>query len=55
MGVLEFLQKHYLAVGSLCVGGILECIKIFFKRVNFAAPPVLHLPDYAVGSAANFL
>jgi hypothetical protein len=53
--VLEFLKKHYLAVGSLRVSGILEGIKVFFKRVKLPTPAVLHLPNYSVGSAAYFL
>lgn len=31
--VLEFLKKHNLSVSSLGICGILEGIKIFFKRI----------------------
>jgi len=53
--VLEFLEKHDLAVSSLGICGILEGIKIFFQSVKPVIFAILHFPDDAVSSTPDFL
>ena len=55
IGVAELHQEHDFSVGALCVGGVIEGIKIFLE--GFDAPGFLvgYLPDVSVGAAADFL
>jgi hypothetical protein len=46
--VVELMQVAYLAVGTLCVDGVLEGVEYFFERQCAICFAVCHLPDVAV-------
>lgn len=51
--VVELMQVAYLAVGALCVDGVLEGVEYFFKRQCSICFAVCHLPDMAVGTGTD--
>jgi hypothetical protein len=53
--MFEFLQKHYLSVGSLRVGGILKGIEVFLEGIGASSSSVGDFPHDAVSTAAYFL
>lgn len=55
IGMGQFHQEHYLAIGPLCVGGVIECVKIFLECFDLSGFFIGHLPDVAVGAASDFL
>jgi len=55
VGVFEFSKKHNLPVSSLSVRGILESIKILFKRVKLPTSPLLNFPNDTVSTTSDFL
>lgn len=53
--VVELLEKHYLAVGALRIGRVLESIEDLLEGQHFLGFLVFDLPDLTVGSATDFL
>ena len=51
--VVELMQVAYLAIGALCVDGVLEGVEYFFKRQCSICFAVCHLPDMAVGTRTD--
>lgn len=51
--VVELMQVAYLAIGALCVDGVLEGVEYFFKRQCSICFAVCHLPDMAVGTGTD--
>lgn len=51
--MFEFLQEHYLAVGALCVCGVLESIEVFLEGEGAAGFTVKHFPYHSIGTAAD--
>lgn len=55
VGVCQFHEEHYFAIGSLCVCGVIESVKIFLECFDLSGFFIGHLPDVAVGAASDFL
>lgn len=53
--MLDLVEEHDLAIGALGVGGVLECVKIFFEGVDCFVFLVDYFPYNTIGSAADFL
>ncbi len=53
--MFDFVEEHDLAIGALCVGGVLEGVEVLFEGVYCFVFLVDDLPYDTVGSAANFL
>lgn len=51
--MVEFLEEHYLPVGTLCICGVLERIEDFFQSVYLVCTSIEHLPNMSVCSASN--
>lgn len=52
--MVQFIQKHDLSEGSLCVGGVLKCIEYFFQsHRSILAPLIEGLPYDSVGSLTD--
>lgn len=51
---MDFAQKRYLAIDSLCVGLVLKRKEDFFDGEKLAGVSATHLPNMAVGSTAEF-
>jgi hypothetical protein len=46
IGMGQFHQEHYLAIGPLCVGGVIECVKIFLECFDLSGFFIGHLPIF---------
>ena len=53
--MFEFLEKHDLAIRSLCISRVLKSIKIFFESVRLVRLAVHHLPYNPIRSATYLL
>jgi hypothetical protein len=51
--VTAFEQDADLAVGALCVYGVLESVEVLFECLDFAGAAVGDFPYDSVGSAAD--
>lgn len=52
---IELLQVHDFSVGSLSIGGVLESVVYFLESHQLIGLLVSGLPNYSVGSFAQFL
>ena len=54
VGMVEFHQKHYLSVGSLCICRIIKGIKILFECFNLLTFFICNFPDMSIGPTTYF-
>jgi hypothetical protein len=52
--MLDFIQKHYLTVSTLCVGGVLKGIKVLLECMYSFMFFVDDFPDNAVSTTTYF-
>lgn len=51
VGMLEFLEEHYLSICPLGVGRVLECVEVFLEGKDALGAPVDYLPHNPIRPA----
>jgi hypothetical protein len=53
--MMEFLEEHYLSVGTLRISRVLKCVEILLQCVSLVIFSVEHLPYHPISTRTDLL